>query len=59
VRRFEEAGLGLYDGSLFGAPGHVRLNFACPRALLEQALARIAAAARRWSEGVAYPPAGR
>ena len=50
VRRFEDAGVGLYDGSLFGAPGHVRLNFACPRAVLRLALARIAAAALRWSQ---------
>jgi cystathionine beta-lyase len=50
VRRFEDAGVGLYDGSPFGAPGHARLNFACPRALLGQALARIAAAAERWSQ---------
>lgn len=40
----EEAGVGLYDGALFGAPGFLRLNFACPRALLEQALERIALA---------------
>jgi len=37
----EEAGVGLYDGALFGAPGFLRLNFACPRSLLEQALERI------------------
>ncbi len=40
----EEAGVGLYDGALFGAPGFLRLNFACPRSLLEQALARISRA---------------
>jgi cystathionine beta-lyase len=33
--------VGLYDGALFGTPGFLRLNFACPRALLEQALERI------------------
>jgi cystathionine beta-lyase len=37
----EEAGVGLYDGALFGAPGFLRLNFACPRSLLERALERI------------------
>ncbi len=37
----EEAGVGLYDGAPFGSPGFLRLNFACPRALLEQALERI------------------
>jgi cystathionine beta-lyase len=37
----EEAGVGLYNGAPFGAPGFLRLNFACPRALLERALDRI------------------
>ena len=37
----EEAGVGLYDGAQFGAAGFLRLNFACPRSLLEQALDRI------------------
>jgi len=46
LRFFEEAGVGLYDGALFGAPGFLRLNFACPRALLEQALERMRAAAQ-------------
>ncbi len=40
----EEAGVGLYDGALFGAPGFLRLNFACPRSLLERALERISRA---------------
>jgi cystathionine beta-lyase len=40
----EEAGVGLYDGALFGAPGFLRLNFACPCPLLEQALERISRA---------------
>jgi cysteine-S-conjugate beta-lyase len=44
LRLFEDAGVGLYDGALFGAPGFVRLNFACPRSLLEQALERMRAA---------------
>jgi cystathionine beta-lyase len=43
-RRFEDAGVGLYDGALFGAPGFLRLNFACPRLLLEEALARMRSA---------------
>jgi cystathionine beta-lyase len=42
----EEAGVGLYDGALFGAPGFLRLNFACPRPLLAQALERISRALR-------------
>jgi cystathionine beta-lyase len=41
---FSDAGVGLYDGALFGAPGFLRLNFACPRALLEKALERMARA---------------
>ena len=43
---FEDAGVGLYDGALFGTPGFLRLNFACPRVLLEKALERMARAAR-------------
>lgn len=46
VRLFQDAGVGLYDGTLFGSPGFVRLNFACPRSLLEQALERMARALR-------------
>jgi cystathionine beta-lyase len=34
----ESHGLGLSDGADFGAPGFVRLNFACPQSLLTQAL---------------------
>ena len=41
---FEAAGVGLYDGRAFGTDGYVRLNFGCPRSLLQQALERIAAA---------------
>jgi cystathionine beta-lyase len=41
---FSDAGVGLYDGALFGAPGFVRLNFACPRPLLKKALERMARA---------------
>lgn len=49
VAHFETHGVGLSDGRFFGAkPGHhVRLNFACPRATLTQALERIAAAVRK------------
>jgi cystathionine beta-lyase len=43
---FEDAGVGLYDGALFGNPGFLRLNFACPRQLLEQALERMSRALR-------------
>jgi cystathionine beta-lyase len=38
---FEQAGVGLSDGREFGAPGFVRLNFGCPRSLLEQGLERM------------------
>lgn len=44
LRFFEDAGVGLYDGALFGAPGYLRLNFACPRNLLREALARMRSA---------------
>jgi cystathionine beta-lyase len=46
VRFFEAAGVGLYDGADFGAPGFLRLNFGCPPALLEIALGRMEAALR-------------
>ena len=41
---FNDAGVGLYDGALFGTPGFLRLNFACPRSSLEKALERMARA---------------
>jgi cystathionine beta-lyase len=44
---FEEAGVGLSDGADFGAPGWVRLNFACPRETLAAALQRMASARDR------------
>ncbi|WDE96405.1 PatB family C-S lyase [Lentisphaera profundi] len=37
----EAAGVGLSDGKDFGLDGFMRLNFACPKSLLEKALARI------------------
>lgn len=40
----EQHGVGLSDGADFGAPGFLRLNFALPPALLEQALARLSKA---------------
>jgi cystathionine beta-lyase len=49
LKFFEAAGVGLYDGALFGTPGFVRLNFACPRALLAEALSRMTAAIARTS----------
>jgi cystathionine beta-lyase len=44
VQFFDQAGVGLYDGAQFGTPGFLRLNFACPRSLLESALERMAGA---------------
>lgn len=44
VKYFEGAGLGLSNGAWFGAPGFVRLNFACPRATLDEGLRRFSAA---------------
>jgi cystathionine beta-lyase len=41
---FERAGVGLQDGIEFDGPGFVRLNFGCPRSLLEEALHRMEAA---------------
>ncbi len=41
---FEQAGVGLFDGVFFGQKGFVRLNFGCPRPLLEKGLDRMAAA---------------
>lgn len=41
---FERHGVGLSDGTDFGSPGFLRLNFAAPAALLETALARMEAA---------------
>lgn len=38
---FEAAGVSLYGGAHFGAEGYVRLNFACPRAILTEALDRL------------------
>jgi cystathionine beta-lyase len=38
---FESAGVGLLNGREFGREGFMRLNFGCPRATLDEALARI------------------
>ncbi len=38
----ELAGVGLSDGAAFGGPGFLRLNFGCPRSVLEEALRRLA-----------------
>ncbi len=41
AKYFEKYGVGLSDGADFGQEGYVRLNFACPRAMLFEALNRI------------------
>jgi cystathionine beta-lyase len=46
ARFFEMAGVGLSDGTDFGSPGFVRLNFGCPRWRLEDALSRMKNALR-------------
>jgi cystathionine beta-lyase len=51
ARFFEEAGVGLSDGKPFGAPGFVRLNFGCPRSLLNTALERMQSAVSRNRSG--------
>ena len=45
---FEKAGVGLNNGADFGLPGFVRLNFGCPRKLLDQGLARIENAVKQY-----------
>ena len=40
-RFFERFGVGLSEGSDFGFPGYLRLNFGCRRSLLQEALQRI------------------
>lgn len=42
-RFFENHGVGLNDGADYGWPGFVRLNFACSKELLQQALERMKA----------------
>ncbi|MGD9973365.1 MAG: MalY/PatB family protein [Desulfatirhabdiaceae bacterium] len=42
VRFFEEAGVGLSDGRDFGWEGFLRLNFGCPREILDKGLSRMA-----------------
>lgn len=47
---FEQAGVGLSNGADFGTPGFVRLNFGCPRSLLDEALTRMGSALRQRAE---------
>ena len=48
---FENFGVGLNDGAHFGQPGFVRINFACPRAQLRDALSLIEAGVRSLQSG--------
>jgi len=43
---FEEHGLGLSSGEQFGQPHYLRLNFACPRSVLDEGLARMSKAVK-------------
>lgn len=47
VHFFEQAGVGLSDGNFFGQKGFVRLNFGCPKAVLEEGLKRIETALKK------------
>ena len=38
---FENHGLGISNGKQFGLEGHIRFNFACPEAMLDEGLARL------------------
>ena len=46
VKFFEQAGVGLGDGSEFGSPGFVRLTFGCPQKILLAAIERMKKAVR-------------
>ena len=41
VTHFEKHGIGLSEGSFFGSPNHLRINFGCPRVVLEAGLTRM------------------
>ena len=47
-----EAKVAVNEGIDFGCRGHVRLNFACPRATLEEGLERMATAIDKLKEGL-------
>ena len=44
---FEKGGIGFSNGADFGGPGHVRLNFGCPRERLREILRRMKAVVAR------------
>lgn len=47
---FEDHGIGLSDGTLFGTPGFLRFNFGCPSHLMEEGLQRLARAYKAWEK---------
>lgn len=46
VQRLRQHGVLLSNGADFGAPGFLRMNFGCPRSLLEQGLERMSRASK-------------
>jgi cystathionine beta-lyase len=56
ARFFEQFGIALFDGREFQGEGFVRLNFACPRSILIEALQRLQRAVE--SIGKSAPRAG-
>ena len=44
ARACRRAGVALSAGAAFGDPGFLRLNFGCPRGMLEEAMPRLRAA---------------
>lgn len=54
---FERAGVGLTDGKTFLGEGYVRINFACPRAMLMEGLRRMEKAVITGYRETGRPPA--
>ena len=50
VTFFEQAGVGLSDGEFFGQKGFIRLNFGCPRSVLERGLKKMGNALQNISD---------
>ena len=48
---FEAHGVGLSDGTDFGAAGFLRFNFGCPRSMLERGIERLERAVKRLRDG--------
>ena len=46
----KEAGVKFNDGESFSAPGFIRVNFACPRAYLEEAFDKVEKALDNWKK---------